>query len=65
MTNNQHTFSQQDMADSETTTMFAIRAIEEVSDAEVDRWAAQAFMMIRIHAGRRASRYRRQGRRYP
>jgi len=55
MTNNQNTFSQQDMADSETTTMFAIRAIEEVSDAEVDRWAAQAFMMIRIHAGREES----------
>ena len=55
MTNNQHTFSQQDMADSEDTTMFAIRSIDQVSDEEVDRWAAQAFNMIRIHAVREES----------
>jgi len=49
---NTFTITQQDMIDSEENAMFAIRAIDEVSDEEVDRWAAQAFNMISVHAVR-------------
>jgi len=47
-----NTFTQQDMIDSEETTMFAIRSIDAVAEDEVDRWAAQAFNMVRIYAAR-------------
>jgi len=49
---NTFTITQEDMTHSEETAMFAINAIDQVEDSEVDRWAAQAFNMIRIHAVR-------------